>query len=59
MRADPLPSQLYVPVRWGAIVTDTSGLRDQHYEVTVAVGRRWLTRELAVERGVDPRIPAE
>lgn len=59
VRADPLPSQLFVPVEWAGMVTDTSGLRDRRYVVTVAVGARWLTRVVRVERGVDPRIPAE
>jgi hypothetical protein len=48
LHADPLPSSLYVPVEWIAPLRDTIGTREQHYDVGVAVGSRWLPRVVGI-----------
>lgn len=50
LHGDPLPGELYVPKEFAPEVADTVGYREQQFDVTVAVGRRWLPRVVAVTR---------
>lgn len=54
VHAEPLPSALYVPARWAEGVRDTIGTRQQMYEATVVVGRRWLPRVVEVKQVAAP-----
>lgn len=59
VNATPLPDELYVPVQWAGLVTDSTGAREQLYEVTVAVGKGWLPRVLEVRKVMAPEGSAE
>ncbi len=59
LHAEPLPASLYVPIRFAAPLRDTLGTREQFFEVTVVVGRRWLPRVVEVRQLPDPKWPID
>ena len=59
VNAEPLPASLYVPIRFAPPLRDTLGTREQFFEVTVVVGRRWLPRVEEVRKVAAPEWSAE
>ena len=59
VNATPLPGALYVPVQWASVVEDSTGARERMYQVTVAVGRRWLPRVVEVRQMAAPAWSAD